>query len=101
MEEGVRAELREAVGLPLIVGRVVRVLDSVAVIVEDAVVLADRECVFLSQSTVAVPVVEEDADAERVSLNWPMVIVGDVVMDAHTEDVGVLEARTLGRRTDL
>lgn len=87
-----RAELPVAVGLPLIVGRVVRVLDSVAVIVADAVVLEDRDHVFLSQSTVAVPVVEEDADAVRVSLNSPMVIVGDEVMDAHTEDVGVLEA---------
>jgi hypothetical protein len=56
-----------------------------------ALVRGVRVPVFLSQSTVDVAVEEGDGDVVRVSLNSPMVIVGDAVMDAHTEDVGVLE----------
>ena len=69
------------------------VAEALTVVVRVAVLVprAEGDHVFLSQSTVAVAVVEGEAVAVLLSPNCPMVIVGDVEMDAHTEDVGVFD----------
>ena len=89
--EGVRRADPVTVGEPLSVRRVEPEALTVVVRVAVRVPRDEGVHVFLSQSTVDVAVVEGDAVPVPLSLNCPMVIVGDVEMDAQTEDVGVFE----------
>ena len=91
VEDGVLLGEAESVGEPVGVLRGDAVLAPEAELVALRDVRTDGDPVFASQLTVDVAVVDGDPVAVRVSLNSPMVIVGDVEMDAVTDDVDVLE----------